>query len=178
MQHRRAGNVARRQQPQAEAVAHQRNMEGHGLQAVGRETKAATEQGGGHRRAPDGVMTGEVIGVGVGDKSAWLWIPWVQPQVGLRQVKAALEPDFYQKGMSSSSWNSSAGAAEAPCGGPERGGAACEEAGGPLWLGAAPPPAWFLLPSSWRVSPTTLSLLRFLPVSLSSQVSRLSRPSI
>jgi hypothetical protein len=32
----------------------------------------------------------------VGDEGALLRIPWVQPQVGLRQVKAALESDFDQ----------------------------------------------------------------------------------
>ena len=43
-------------------------------------------------------MPCEVIGMRVGHKRARLDIPWVQPQVGLRQVKAALESNFYQNG--------------------------------------------------------------------------------
>jgi len=39
-------------------------------------------------------VAGEVIGMGVGDEGTRFGIPWVQPQVRLRQIKAALEENF------------------------------------------------------------------------------------
>jgi len=86
--------VSRGQQAQAETLADQRDMERDGLQAVFRETKPAAQQSGGQFRAQDGVMAGEVIGMGVGDEGTRFGIPWVQPQVRLRQIKAALEANF------------------------------------------------------------------------------------
>lgn len=43
-------------------------------------------------------MTGEVVGVRVGDEGMGLRGPRVQPQVGLRQVNAVLVSDFDQTG--------------------------------------------------------------------------------
>ena len=37
-----------------------------------------------------------MIRMGMGDEGARLRVPWVKPQVRLRQVKAALESDFDQ----------------------------------------------------------------------------------
>jgi hypothetical protein len=42
-------------------------------------------------------MTREMVGMGVGNKGAGLRIPWVEPQVGFRQVQAAVEGYFNQR---------------------------------------------------------------------------------
>ncbi len=39
-------------------------------------------------------MTGEVVGVGVGNEGAGFRIPWIEPQVGFWQIQASLETDF------------------------------------------------------------------------------------
>ena len=41
-------------------------------------------------------MPGKMVRMGMRDEGARLRIPWVKPQVWLRQVKAALESDFDQ----------------------------------------------------------------------------------
>ena len=98
MQHRGARDGSRRQHPQAEPIADERDLEREGLQAVFRQAKPAPQQCAGDFRAQDRLMAGEMIGMGMRNKGARLRIPWVQPQVGLRQVKAALKSDFDHTG--------------------------------------------------------------------------------
>ena len=98
VQHRRAGNVARRQQPQPEAIAHDRHMERNRLDPAFRQMEPLVHQRGGHVRAQRRLVAGEVVGMGVGNERPWFRIPWVQPQVELRQVQAALETNFDHAG--------------------------------------------------------------------------------
>ena len=71
-------------------------MEGYRLDPIFREVEAFVDQRCGHFRAQRGFMTGKMIGMGVGDKSPWFRVPWVQPQVEFRQVQATLETNFNQ----------------------------------------------------------------------------------
>ena len=71
-------------------------MERHGFDAVRGEVEAFVDQGGRYLRAQRRFVAGEVVGMGVGNESTGFRIPWVQPQVELRQMQAALETNFNQ----------------------------------------------------------------------------------
>jgi hypothetical protein len=66
-------------------------MKGAGFPALVREAEAGFEERRGDIGTQNGIMPGKVIGVGVGDECTWFRIPWIEPQVELRQVKATLE---------------------------------------------------------------------------------------
>lgn len=71
-------------------------MEGDRLQTAFRNAEAAMEQRGGDVGTNGGFVSGKMVRMGMGDKGARLRVPWVKPQVWLRQVEAALESDFDQ----------------------------------------------------------------------------------
>ena len=96
MQHRRAGDVPGRQQPQPETVAHHRHMERHRGDPALRQVEARVDQRRRHVRAQRGIMAGEVVRMGMGNEGPRLRVPRVQPQVELRQMQAALEAHFNQ----------------------------------------------------------------------------------
>ena len=50
------------------------------------------------RRAVRRFMPGEMVGMSVRDEGAGLRIPWIQPQVELRQMQASLKTNFNQAG--------------------------------------------------------------------------------
>jgi hypothetical protein len=88
--------VACGEQAQAEAIADDRHVKRHGFQPVFGDPEAAAEQGCGDFRTQGRLVAREMVGVGVRDKGTRFRVPWVQPQVGLRQVEAALVTNFDQ----------------------------------------------------------------------------------
>ncbi len=84
------------QQAQPEPVAHNRHMERDRLNAAFRQMEALSNQRGGDVRAKGRLVPREVVGMGVGDEGAWLRVPGIEPQVGFREVQAALETNFNQ----------------------------------------------------------------------------------
>jgi hypothetical protein len=69
-------------------------MEGNRMKTAFRDPEAAAQQSGGGFRANDLIVPRKMVGMGMGDKCPWLWIPGIQPKIGLGQVKTALESNF------------------------------------------------------------------------------------
>lgn len=66
-------------------------MEGDCFNSAFREVKAAVNEGRGDVGAKRGFVPREVVGMGVRNERTRLGIPWVKPEVELRQVEATLE---------------------------------------------------------------------------------------
>ena len=87
-----------RQHAQAIAIDIKGSVIVHGLEAIFSHLEALTNQAGSGFRAQDGVVPGEVIGMGVRDECPRARTLWIEPKIDLRKMESALVTYFDQIG--------------------------------------------------------------------------------